>query len=98
MHATSAGSYGVPSPLKMALNHTFGSAVYSLYHESHGQIVCVLPATNPQLYAPTRRRARMGRIFWKVLPRGRAMYSEQIIGLPYRSSAVTSRSTRALSS
>ena len=36
MNATSAGSYGCPFARKMSWNQTRGSAVYSLFQESHG--------------------------------------------------------------
>ena len=51
---TSSASNGVPSFLKISWNQTAGSrSTYGCCHESHGRNVCDLPATKPQLIAPT---------------------------------------------
>ena len=57
----------------------------------HGKYVCVLPATNPQLIAPTRSSFAIGNTVSNVLPTGRAMYSVQITGRLYFFSQLTWR-------
>ena len=68
--STSACLYGGPFEVKISWNHTAGlrSPMYGFCHESHGSQVCVLPATNPQLYAATLYFLATGRIPSKVLP------------------------------
>src|SRR5579864_3210802 len=50
---TSSSRYGSPDCMKISWNHTPGGfSTYGRCHESHGKLVCVLPATKPQLIAP----------------------------------------------
>ena len=50
MNSASSGRYGLPSKSKMSWNHMAGSrSVYGFCQESQGKLVCVLPATKPQL-------------------------------------------------
>lgn len=48
--------------------------------ESQGRLVCVLPATKPQLIAATLYFFATGKVPWKQLLFPRAMYSVQRIG------------------
>jgi len=57
--------------------------MYGCCHESHGKYVWVLPATNPQLIAPTCSVFAIGKMVSNVLPTERAMYSVQMTGRLY---------------
>lgn len=59
------------------------------------EVVCVFPATKPQLNAPTLWRFATGRMPATVLPGGRARYSVHRIGRPCGTSSATRLSKSA---